>query len=72
MRFQEELRSSIHLKIEKDDDGTVVAYPALRQTCNPPAFGFCSHCLVGLDSNESGSLRRQFRFIYPDHSELAS
>ena len=42
MRFQEELRSSIHLKIEKDDDGTVVAYPALRQTCNPPGFGFCS------------------------------
>ena len=24
-------RSSIHLKIEKDDDGTVVAYPSLRQ-----------------------------------------
>ena len=48
-------RSSIHLKIEKDDDGTVVAYSALRQTCNPPGFGFCSHCLVGLDSNESGS-----------------
>ena len=28
--------------IEKGDNGTVVAYPALRQTCNPPGFGFCS------------------------------
>ena len=36
-------RSSIHLKIEKEDDGTAVAYPALtRQTCNPPGFVFCS------------------------------
>ena len=27
-----------NVNIEKDDDGTVVAYPALRQTCNPPGF----------------------------------
>ena len=31
-----------NVNIDKDDDGTVVAYPALRQTCNPPGFGFCS------------------------------
>ena len=40
--------------------------PALRQNCNPPGSGFCS-CLVGLDINENGSFRRQFRFINPDH-----
>ena len=37
-------RSSIHLNIEKDDDGTVVVghCQAPREACNPPGCGFCS------------------------------
>ena len=44
-------------------------YPALKQTCNPPGFGFV-HRLVGLDSNESGSFSEDAATRRKQHSAI--
>ena len=60
---------SLQLSVLKRWDGMGRLWsiqPSGLQTSNPPGC-VSVHCLVGLDCNESGSFRRQFRFFILIH-----